>query len=117
MNCFKLFYFITTLLILSCNSTKNTKKVSEQVQIEAEKMIMEGFKKGTVIASEKKGDCPYIIELQSNDKQVYLDPIDLPTEFKKNEILIWFKFTPSRRIKRCEKADPVILNENIHLRN
>jgi hypothetical protein len=80
-------------------------------------MIANGYKEGFIIASRAEGDCPYIIKIEDEDSTNYLDPVDLPDDFKKDGINIWFKFTPSRRPKRCKKADPVTLNNSAYFRD
>ncbi|MBS3739361.1 hypothetical protein [Mesohalobacter halotolerans] len=105
------------LMFVSCNSTKNPKTENDAATEKAKKMIADGFKKGIIIAFDKKSNCPYIIKLQKSNQTAFLDPVDLPAKFKEDKMAIWFKFTPSRRIKRCQKANPVLLNDEIHLRN
>ena len=109
---FVLLFFLT----FSCSSTKDSKKDVTENTMETKKMIAEGFEKGFIVESEKGMDCPYTIEVENNGNIDYLDPVDLPDKFKKNGVAVWFKFTPSRRMKRCEKADPVILENEIYLR-
>lgn len=113
----KLAYLLLFLLFLSCHSIKKPKSSTSETTLEAKEMIKNGFKKGLIIASYKDSDCPYIIEFQKGDNPEYLDPVDLPDKYKKDSIAIWFKFTASRRVKRCQKANPVTLNDSICIRD
>lgn len=117
MNILKPTFVLIFFLALSCNSTKDSKNAAMEKPFEIKKMIENGFKRGVIVESEKKDNCPYIIEMQDNGNVDYLDPIDLPDKFKKNGIAVWFKFTPSRRVKRCQKANPVILENAIYFRD
>lgn len=117
MNILRLTLIFFFFFALSCSSTKDSKGDVVEKTIETKKMIADGFEKGVIVESEKKNNCPYIIEVENKGIIDYLDPVDLPDRFKKNGIAIWFKFTPSRRPKRCDKANPVTLENAIYLRN
>jgi hypothetical protein len=101
---------IVALTIFSCSSKKTTTdamadtKKSEMIT----KMEENGFKMGTIVASKAKGDCPYVIQMEGEDKQSYfLDPINLDESFKINGEKIWFTYAGLRMMNRCEKANPV----------
>lgn len=113
---FKNIYLGVILLIISCKTTENKKTNTSETQMNQKQMIADGYKKGVVIASDKEGDCPYVIKLQVNDTTHHYDPVDLPDAYKDHEKKIWFKFTPSRRPNRCNNANPVILNNEIQSR-
>jgi hypothetical protein len=117
MNVLNSIYVLALLMVISCKSAKNQTSNIEENRMETQKMISDGFKKGVIVTSEKKTDCPFVIKVQGDNDTYYLDPIDLPDEFKKEGVSIWFKFTPSRRMKRCENANPVNLNDLIHMRD
>jgi len=91
--------------------------MNTDTDMNTKEMIADGYKKGIIVASKKEGDCPYVIKIEDNDNTDYLDPVDLPDEYKKDGVEIWFKYLPSRRPQRCERADPVILNNSTRLRN
>jgi hypothetical protein len=107
-------YIIAFFLLISCKSTMHNKT---ELPMTPKEMITDGYNKGVIIASKKEGDCPYVIKIEDDNSTNYLDPVDLPDDFKKDGINIWFKYTPSRRPKRCEKADPVTLDDTTYLRD
>lgn len=101
---------IVTLTLFSCCSKKTTTdgmadtKKSEM----ASKMMANGFKIGTIVASKAEGDCPYVIQMEGEDKQPYfLDPINLDESYKKDGEKIWFTYAGLRMMNRCLKANPV----------
>ena len=75
------------------------------------KMIEDGFKMGTIVASKAEGDCPFTIQMEGEDKPYFLDPINLDESFKKNGQKVWFTFNGLRMMNRCEKANPVSIVE------
>lgn len=103
-----LIVLIALTLIASC-SEKATKDAITDTKDEAmnAKMIEDGFKMGTIVASKKEGDCPYVIEIEGDDQTYYLDPINLDVTFKKHGEKIWFTFAGLRMMNRCLKANPV----------
>ena len=108
-------YMKTTILLValtlfSCSSKKTTTDAmpdAKKSEMTA-KMLANGFKMGTIVASTTAGDCPYVIQLEGEDKQPYfLDPINLDESFKKNGEKIWFTYAGLRMMNRCVKANPV----------
>lgn len=101
---------LVALTLFSCSSKKTTTDAmpdSKKSEIAA-KMMADGFKMGTIVASEAEGDCPYTIQMEGEDKQAYfLDPINLDESFKKNGEKIWFTYAGLRMMNRCIKANPV----------
>jgi len=88
----------------SDNGTTDTTKNSEMTT----KMMANGYKMGTIVASKTEGDCPYVIEMKDDaGKPYYLDPINLEESYKKDGAKIWFTFAGLRMMNRCEKANPV----------
>ncbi len=111
---------LLTLVVISCNATSKVAKDdatndANNIKMNSEKMLQDGFKMGTIIYSEVEGDCPYVIDIESDDYQYFLDPINLEESFKKNGEKIWFKFGGLRMPNRCEKANPINIIE-IHKR-
>jgi len=114
MNISKIIFSLSTLFLLSsCNQKATTGAIAETKKTEMHyKMLSNGFKMGTIIASKEEGDCPFVIQLEGDDKQPYfLDPINLDESFKINGAKIWFTFGPLGRMNRCEKANPVSIIE------
>jgi hypothetical protein len=113
MNYMKTIFALTTLVVLSsCNQKATNDAMAETKKTEMHtKMTANGFKMGTIVASKVEGDCPYVIEMEGDNKPYYLDPINLDESFKKNGEKIWFTFGPLRMMNRCEKANPVSIIE------
>ncbi len=107
---------------VACNSTKSstntsietstsTSTTTSETAMENQKMIDAGFKKGIIVASKGEGDCPYTIKMEDAGPPYFLDPQNLEDIFKKDGEKIWVKFTGLRMMNRCEKANPVSINE------
>ncbi|MBK5212637.1 MAG: hypothetical protein JJE55_03115 [Flavobacteriaceae bacterium] len=115
----------TTLLIfsafiLSCGTTKKqteTTSTSETTTIvetienneimNPQKMIAAGYLLGTIVYSDKEGDCPYTIQMPGDKMEFYyLDPINLEEKYKKDGQKVWIKFGGLERMNRCDKATP-----------
>lgn len=114
MNYLKTIFALSTLVLLSsCNQKATTDALAETKKTEMHtKMTSNGFKMGTIVASKEEGDCPFVIQLEEEDKQPYFfDPINLDESFKVNGQKIWFTFGPLRMMNRCEKANPVSIIE------
>lgn len=95
----------------SASETTNTKNIMNQ-----EEMITNGFSYGTIEESTKEGDCQFTIRLTNNEKEVYyLDPVDLDDSYKKDGQEVYFKFRGLRMMNRCEKANPIQIEE-IHVK-
>ena len=103
------YLLLFSILLFSCNSTnKSVIDTSEnEIRIESEKMIEDGFIKGTIVASEIEGDCPITIKVQGKEAPYFLDPINLEGSFKKEGEKVWFKFEGLRMMNRCNKANPI----------
>lgn len=107
---------LITLAIISCNSTaktteENSANDTSQAKMEAIKMKEAGFMSGTIVYSDAEGDCPYTIDVDSDDYQYMFDPIDLEEKYKKDGMKVWFKFGGLRMANRCVKANPVTILE------
>ncbi len=113
---------IFSTLILSCGTTEKqtqTTSTSETTTsetttntetVDPQKMRGEGYLLGTIVYSDKEGDCPYTIQMPGDKMEFYyLDPINLDEEFKKDGQKVWIKFNGLRRMNRCDKATPAQL--------
>lgn len=104
-------FVIILFVVMSCNSTKNQKTNTTENLSEQKNMIADGYIKGIIISSTKDNDCPYVIKIQIDNEFQFVEPVDLPDDLKQDGEVIWFKYTPSRRIQRCDNANPVIIND------
>ena len=97
------------MILSSCTSKKTTTDAMTDTERTASntKMMENGFKMGTIIASKLEGDCPYTIQLVDDNYSYYLDPINLDEGFKKHGEKIWVKFGGLKMANRCEKANPI----------
>lgn len=110
---------LIVLSIISCNTTNKvteTKNNTEQ-QMDAKKMITDGYLAGQISISTEEGDCPTTILIEGENGPYYYDPINLAEDFNKDGEFnndgekVWIKFSGLRRMNRCEKASPILLNE------
>lgn len=107
---------IFMVLLISLTACCSSKKSSANTQTEndntmtEEKMIAADFKSGTIVASKAEGDCPYTIKMDG-ETSYFLDPINLEENYKKDGLKVWFTFTGLRIMNRCEKANPINVNE------
>ncbi|WP_035334832.1 hypothetical protein [Dokdonia sp. PRO95] len=67
-----------------------------------------GYTSGTIVQSKAEGDCEWTIKLQDGR---HLDPMTIDKDFMQNGATVWFKYTPQRRMSRCDKASPVGITE------
>ena len=101
------------LTINSCNTANkatDTKNETEQ-QMDSKKMIADGYLAGEISISTKENDCPVTILVEGKTGPYYLDAINLSENFSEDGEKIWFKFTPLRRMNRCDKANPINITE------
>ena len=99
--------------LLSLSSCKSTQEVDEQQLIETkmaqkETLLKQGFTAGTIVHSTKEGDCEWTIKLDSG---IYYESLIMKDEFKKDNLEVFFKFRPLRRMRKCTKANPVEIVE------
>ena len=113
MKYFKIALILLSVFIISCNSTNKSASNSVEIetQVESNKMVDAGFVKGTIVNSDKEGDCPFTIQFEGVDGISFYDPINITDDFKKDGEKIWFKFTGLRMMNRCDKANPIRLEE------
>jgi uncharacterized protein YceK len=114
MRYLKTFLVLFAFMLLSgCTSKKTTADAMTDTERTAlnTKMMENGFKMGTIVASKVEGDCPYTIQLVDDNYSYYLDPINLDASFKKHGEKIWLKFAGLKMMNRCEKANPISIIE------
>ena len=75
-----------------------------------QKMMDSGFSSASIIASDVQGDCPFTMSVANGDT-VLLDPINLEKDYMKQGKKIWVKFTRLKMMNRCDKANPVSIEE------
>ncbi|SRX52336.1 hypothetical protein [Aequorivita sp. CIP111184] len=115
---------IFSTLILSCGTTEKqpqTTSTSETTSSETtsstetmdpQKMMAAGYLLGTIVYSDKEGDCPYTIQMPGDKMEFYyLDPINLEETYKKDGQKVWIKFNGLRRMNRCDKATPAEITD------
>ena len=105
---------IAVMTMAACGSTQEKNSTTGDntgPAVDESNMIAQGYLKGIIRYSEAEGDCPYAIEVESDDYNYMLDPLNLEEAHKKDGHKVWFKFTPLRMPNRCEKASPVNLTE------
>ena len=111
---------IFSAFVLSCGTTKKqtqTTTTSETTTtvvttenneiMNPQKMIAAGYLLGTIVYSDKEGDCPFTIQMPGDKMEFYyLDPINLEEKYKKDGQKVWIKFAGLERMNRCDRATP-----------
>ena len=109
----------TTLLLLgtagvlcltSCKNTKEVAKDNTEEKVTEKAFDATGYTSGTIVYSDKEGDCEYTIKLKDG---LYYDPINLEDDYKKDGMAVYFKFRGLRMMNRCNKANPVSIDEMV----
>lgn len=109
--------YITLFILLGvcCSSKKTSADIAAKSQISSVKkaeLISKGFTPGVIQESPQKEDCIFTILVNEQNKQPYLlDPINLDETYKKNELVVFFKYRPLRMMNRCQRANPVEIQE------
>ncbi|MCW5518346.1 hypothetical protein J1N09_00750 [Aureitalea sp. L0-47] len=115
MTLFRTLFVLLSITIVSCNSgskaTNGDGPDKEELAMIAKKMKEAGFYSGTVMYSDAEGDCPYTIDVDSDDYTYLLDPINMDEKYQKDGAKIWFKFAGLKMMNRCEKANPISIVE------
>lgn len=106
-----LYSFVLILMFLTACSTSQKKthnNIENQPEV-ATKMTQDGFKLAHIVVDEAKDfPCNFLIKLENSD--VLLEPLTpVPEEFQKNEMSIWIKYHPQRRMSRCGDTQPMEL--------
>ena len=118
-----LFAFVILATLAACSSTKDKEGSSDTATTQTtttttttttatkdNKMVNEGYTKGTIVFSDKTDDCAYTIQLEGKEGLMY-DPMNLDVNYQKHDEKIWFTFSPLRRMNRCVKANPIYLTD------
>lgn len=105
-----------SLIIFSCCGTKNTikenvneTKTTTQV-MDSKKMIADNYWEGTIVLSNKAGDCPVMIKIENKEGSYFLDPINISEKYQSfvsDGKKVWVKYAGLRMMNRCDKASPV----------
>lgn len=113
MKSFNITLILLSVFLISCNSTNKTAitNTEKETQMESKNMIEAGFIMGTIVSSDKEGDCPFTIQIEGVEGISFYDPINMTEDYKKDGEKIWFKFTGLRMMNRCDKANPIRLEE------
>lgn len=107
----------TTLLLLgtvallcftSCKNTEEVAKDNIEKKVTEEAFDPTGYTSGIIVYSKEKDDCEYTIKLKDG---LYYDPINLEDGYKKDGMAVYFKFRGLRMMNRCNKANPVSIEE------
>ncbi len=69
-----------------------------------------GYTSGIIVQSKAEGDCEWTIQLKSGD---FIEAMDMNTDFLVGGKKVWVKYTPQRRMQRCDKASPVAITEMV----
>lgn len=97
----------TTTTVETIETTATTTET-----IDPQKMMAAGYLLGTIVYSDKEGDCPYTIQMPGDKMEFYyLDPINLEEKYKKDGQKVWIKFNGLRRMNRCDKATPAEITD------
>lgn len=127
----KIGFTIFSTLILSCGTTEKQTKTTSTSEtttstetsstsetttnseiMDPQKMMAAGYLLGTIVYSDKEGDCPYTIQMPGDKMEFYyLDPINLEEKYKKDGQKVWIKFNGLRRMNRCDKATPAEITD------
>ena len=109
--------YITLFILLGvcCSSKKTSADITQKSQISSFKkaeLISKGFTPGVIQESTQKEDCIFTIQVSELNKQPYfIDPINLDETFKKNGLAVFFKYRALRMMNRCQRANPVEIQE------
>lgn len=110
---------LTTALcsLLSLSSCKSTQEVPKQnitetkmEQKEKDVLLKEGYTAGVITQTKEEGNCEWIIKLDSG---LRYESLTMDDEFKKNNLNVFFKFVPQRRMSKCTNASPVQITDMI----
>ena len=112
MNSFKIFTVFFVLIISNgCCSQKEKATLQKETIVQIEKksekeMLNQGYIQASVIYDKEKAvPCSYLIKLNNS---MYIEPLrELKNEFKHDNMPIWVKYHPQRRMSNCGHAQPV----------
>jgi hypothetical protein len=101
--------FLVFFCIISCSTIDKT--ISAEKRIIKNQRIDKGFTLGEIFLSNIEGDCPVTIKIDDKNGIYYLDPINLEEKYHIDGLNVWFKYGGLRRMNRCQKANPITINE------
>ena len=103
------------LVVSGCNTIKERpiqNPESQITKIKIAELMAEGFTAGVIQESAQKEDCQFTILVSEQNIQPYsLDPINLAEAYKKNGLAVFFKYRALRMMSRCQRANPVEIQE------
>ncbi len=119
---------VFSAFILSCGSTDKQPQTSTNSEttttttasesstssgnLDPQKLMAEGYMLGTIVFSDKEGDCPYTIQMPGDKMEFYyLDPVNLDEKYKVDGQKVWIKFNGLRTMNRCDKATPAEITD------
>lgn len=100
--------FIAAITLSCCGQKAVTEETIKITEVNDTKFESEGYTVGTVVQSKVEGDCEWTIKLADGR---YLDPMTMDKNFMKNDAKVWIKFSPQRRMNRCDKGIPVAITD------
>jgi len=101
--------FFLFFCIISCK-TKDKKAFVEN-KTDKQVMFMKGYLAGKISISNLEGDCQITIKIDDKNGVYYLDPINLDEKYHLDGLNVWFKYGGLRRMNRCKKASPIMIND------
>lgn len=99
--------FIAAITLSCCGQKAITEETNKITEMKDNKFKKEGYTSGTIVQSKAEGDCEWSIKLADGR---YFESKDMSKEFMVNNLEVWFKYTPQRRMQVCDKASPVSIN-------
>lgn len=97
----------TTIAETTATETTVIEPNTNTETMDPQKLMADGYLLGTIVYSDKEGDCPYTIQMPGDKMEFYyLDPVNLEEKYKKDGQKVWIKFNGLRRMNRCDKATP-----------
>jgi hypothetical protein len=109
---YSLFIFSFSFLIISCHCKK---KIAADTKATAEvkrDFEVEGYTKATVINYAVDG-CTFLLQLADEKK---LEPTNLSTDFKKDNLAVWVKYMPKKGGMSVCMAGQIVEISDIQLR-
>ncbi|MFY7671951.1 hypothetical protein ACOSP6_12770 [Tenacibaculum sp. MEBiC06402] len=93
-----------SICFFSCNSSKKVTD-SKQTNETPEYFTSSGYVKAIITNNSNNSGCALIVKLEGSKE--LLDPLEINPDNYQNEQKIWFKFSSTRMMNRCEQARPV----------
>lgn len=103
------------LSLTSCNSSKTSAEESltdKSMTVEKKaQLLKEGYTYGTIVHSLEEGDCEWTIKLEDGR---HFESLTMNEDFKKENMEVYFKYIPQRRMSKCTKASPIEITEMVN---